>query len=98
MCIITELKSLNNIIIVFLNTLAIFKAISQVCIQFGACSVEKSGVFHLGFWCSRLSKSAIYFSYGKSVFLRPIVPVSIRIVNTGSGFPIQLISQSGLLS
>ena len=46
-----------------MNTVAIFKAISQVCTKFGARSIEKSGVVHLGFWCSRLLKSAICFSY-----------------------------------
>jgi hypothetical protein len=42
-----------------------FQSNFSSCIKFGARSVEKSGVIHLGFWCSRLSKSAIYFSYGE---------------------------------
>lgn len=65
MCLIAELKSINNIRSGFFYTLAILKATPQVCIQFEARSVEKSGVVHLGVWCSRLSKSAIYFSYGE---------------------------------
>jgi hypothetical protein len=43
-------------LIVFTNTVAISKAITQVCIEFGACSIEISSVVHL-------SKSAVYFSY-----------------------------------
>jgi hypothetical protein len=65
MCVIAELKSINNIIIVLFEYPRYFQSNSPSCIQFGAHSVEKSGVVHLGFWCSRLSKSAIYFSYGE---------------------------------
>jgi hypothetical protein len=55
----------ENSLIVFTNTVAIFKAFPQVCIEFLARSVEISGVVHLVFGCSRVSKLAVYFSYGK---------------------------------
>jgi hypothetical protein len=67
MCLIAELKSINNILSGFFYTLAIFKATPQVCIQFEARSVEKSGVVHLGFRCSRLSKSANLFLFMERV-------------------------------
>ncbi len=52
-------------LIVLRSTEAIVKVIPQVCIIFGARGVGISGVVHLPFWCSRLLKSAIYFSYGE---------------------------------
>jgi hypothetical protein len=63
------LNSNQQIIYIYyiLKYLAIFKAISQVYIKFGARSVGKSGVVDLGFWCSRMLESAIYFSYEEPV-------------------------------